>query len=230
PAYDRKTGEQVRRWELGPAAAVGTAVDSASSQLSPTGQPYVQVKLKGGDEGTNQVNALALSCRSFDATCPGGRMAIVLDGRVQVAASIASDAMPPFPDGELSITGSYSRGDAKDVALALKYGSLPVELEAQSTQKVSATLGNDAKNAGIAAGIVGPALVAIYVVAYYRLLGLLALASLGLSYMLLWAVIGYLGETEGLALTLAGIMGIVVSIGVSLDSNVVYFEHMKEDV
>lgn len=230
PEYDRDSGEQVRRWELGPAAAVGTAVDSARA-TSINGRPVVEVDLKDGDQGADQVNALAVACRNFDATCPAGRMAIVLDGRVQVAAGIDSTATPPFgEEGELVITGDYSFGDAKDIALALKYGSLPVELETQSTQKVSATLGNDAKNAGIAAGVIGLALVSVYVIAYYRLLGLLALASLGLSYMLLWTVIGYLGEHEGLALTLAGIMGIVVSIGVSLDSNVVYFEHMKEDV
>jgi len=105
-----------------------------------------------------------------------------------------------------------------------------VQLEPQSTQKVSATLGNDAKTAGIIAGIVGLTLVAIYVMLYYRLLGALALASLVLSSMLLWVVIAYLGETRGLALTLAGITGLIVSIGVSLDSNIVYFEHIKEDI
>jgi preprotein translocase subunit SecD len=128
------------------------------------------------------------------------------------------------------IQGNYSKDEAKDVALALKYGSLPVELEARSTQTVSATLGNDAKNAGIIAGIVGLGLVAIYVLLYYRLLGAVALVSLVLSAGLLWAVIAYLGETRGLALTLAGITGLIVSIGVSLDSNIVYFEHMKEDI
>jgi preprotein translocase subunit SecD len=241
PEYDRETGEQTQRYELGPAPLrnpddpsqgyiVGTAVDSASVELSPAGAPYVALKLKGGDEGTNQVNALATSCRNMDATCPGGLMAMVLDGRVQVAAQIQSDSTPPFPDGELTITGDYSRDDAEDIALALRYGSLPVALEAQSTQTVSATLGNDAKNAGIIAGIVGLALVAVYVLFYYRLLGAVALASLALSAMLLWVVIAYLGETNGLALTLAGITGLIVSIGVSLDSNIVYFEHMKEDI
>ncbi len=230
PEYDRDSDEQTQRYELGPAPVTGSAVDSADWRLSPAGAPYVEVNLKGGDEGTNQINQLAVSCRNMDATCPAGLMAIVLDGRVQVAAQIASTSNPPFPDGQLSITGDYSRGDAKDIALALKYGSLPVQLETQSVQKVSATLGSDAKNAGIAAGIAGLVLVAIYVILYYRILGVVALLSLGLSYMLLWAVIGYLGETRGLALTLAGMMGIIVSIGVSLDSNVVYFEHMKEDV
>jgi preprotein translocase subunit SecD len=229
PEFDRD-GNQVRRYELGPAPVTGSAVDSANDTVTQAGAPYVEVSLKGGDEGTNQINQLATSCRNFDATCPAGLMAIVLDGRVEVAASIQSDSNPPFPDGNLSITGDYSGDEAEDIALALKYGSLPVELEARSTQTVSATLGNDAKNAGIIAGIVGLSLVAIYVLLYYRLLGAVALVSLILSAGLLWVVIAYLGETRGLALTLAGITGLIVSIGVSLDSNIVYFEHMKEDI
>jgi preprotein translocase subunit SecD len=241
PEYDRKTGEQIARWELGPAPLkdpndpskgyiVGTAVDSAEAQYQ--NQWVVSVNLKDGDNGADQINQLAAQCRAGDPTvCPEAKLGITLDGRVQFAGSINSDANPPFGEGgELVITGGYSKSDAKDIALALKYGSLPVELEPQSTQKVSATLGNDAKNAGIIAGLVGLGLVAVYVLLYYRLLGALALASLVLSAGLLWVVIAYLGETRGLALTLAGITGLIVSIGVSLDSNIVYFEHMKEDI
>ena len=130
----------------------------------------------------------------------------------------------------MQLSGNYTKSEAADIATALRYGSLPVELEQQSVQTVSASLGNDAKNAGITAGIVGLVLVSIYVLLYYRMLGAVALASLALSFGLLWAVISYLSETRGLALTLAGITGIIVSIGVSLDSNIVYFEHMKEDI
>ena len=240
PSFDLDTGEQVARYQLGPAPlvdaadptkgyVVGTAVDSAEAMF--TTEWVVQVDLKNGDQGADQINALATQCRDFDpVACPAGKLGITLDGEVQFAGNISSTATPPFPDGELVITGGYSKGQAEDIALALRYGSLPVELEAQSTQKVSATLGNDAKNAGLAAGAVGLALVAVYVLLYYRLLGAVALASLVLSAALLWVVVAYLGETRGLALTLAGITGLIVSIGVSLDSNIVYFEHMKEDI
>jgi preprotein translocase subunit SecD len=241
PEYDRDTGEQIARYQLGPAPLkdpsnpaagyiVGTAVDSAEAVYQNGWK--VSVNLKDGDQGANQINDLAVSCRSGDPTvCPGGKLGITLDGEVQFAGIISSTATPPFGEGgELLIEGNYGQDDAKDIALALRYGSLPVELEAQSTQTVSATLGNDAKNAGIVAGIVGLVLVAIYVLLYYRLLGAVALASLLLSAGLLWVVIAYLGETRGLALTLAGITGLIVSIGVSLDSNIVYFEHMKEDI
>jgi preprotein translocase subunit SecD len=211
---------------MGPAQLTGDALKSAQASYDVGQGWFVAAEFKDGDGGTNQLNNLATACRSGDATCPASRMGITLDGRVQFAGGISSTQDPPFPDGKVSIMGGYTQSQAKDVALALRYGALPVQLEPQSTQTVSATLGNDAKNAGI----VGLSLVAIYVLFYYRLLGALALASLLLSAGLLWSIISYLGATRGLALTLAGITGLIVSIGVSLDSNIVYFEHMKEDV
>lgn len=235
PEYDRKTGKMTRRWQMGPAELTGKGIDSAEAKYTGVGGTssgwVVALNMKGGDEGTNPINALATACRAGDPTlCPAARLGITLDGVVQFAGTINSQETPPFADGKLSIQGGYDQKAAKDVATALRYGSLPVELEKQSTQTVSATLGTDAKNAGIIAGILGLGIAAIYVLAYYRLLGAFALASLALSGGLLWVVIAWLGENRGLALTLAGITGIIVSIGVSLDSNIVYFEHMKEDV
>lgn len=95
---------------------------------------------------------------------------------------------------------------------------------------MSATIGQDALNAGVIAGIIGLFLVAIFIISYYRILGVVAMLSLLISVALLWSIISYLGANQGLALTLAGITGIIVSIGVSVDSNIVYFEHLKEDV
>jgi len=95
---------------------------------------------------------------------------------------------------------------------------------------VSATIGEDSLDAGVIAGIIGLLAVALFIVAYYRLLGVVALLSLGVSGSLLWAMIAHLGTQSGLALTLAGVTGIIVAIGVSVDSNVVYFEHLKEDI
>ena len=105
-----------------------------------------------------------------------------------------------------------------------------MELEQQQAQIVSATLGRDALHAGLVAGLVGLVLVTIYMVAFYRVLGVLSILKLAVEGALLWAIISWLGTNNGLALTLAGITGIIVSIGVSLDSNVVYYEHLKEDV
>ena len=102
--------------------------------------------------------------------------------------------------------------------------------ESGLVRTVSATLGRDALRAGLIAGIVGLALVALYMLVYYRFLGAAALGSLMVSGVLLWVILSFLSETRGLALTLAGVTGLIVAIGVSLDSNVVYFEHLKEDV
>ena len=134
----------------------------------------------------------------------------------------------------ITIQGSFSEREARDLALVLRYGALPLEFddpaESGLVRTVSATLGNDSLRAGIIAASVGVGLVTIYMIAYYRLLGLLAILSLALSGTMLWVVVAFLSEWRGLALTLAGITGLIVSLGVSLDSNVVYFENLKEGV
>lgn len=202
----------------------GEIVSDANARLQ-TGW-YVSVDLRGGSPGANDFNALANSCFAVSADCPTGRIAIEIDGQVESAPSVNQ----PDLGSQVSITGSFSEGEAKDLALVLRFGSLPVELTPQESRTVSSTLGEDALDAGIAAGIIGLVLVSLYLVAYYRLLGLVAIASLAVSGALLWTMIAWLGDSQGLALTLAGVTGLIVSIGVSVDSNVVYFENLKEDV
>jgi preprotein translocase subunit SecD len=128
------------------------------------------------------------------------------------------------------ITGSFSRTQAKNLATALRYGALPVTLERQQAQEVSATVGKDALRAGLVAGLLGLALVTVYILLYYKLLGVVAVTSLALSFGLLWSIISWLGNSRGLALSLSGVVGIIVSIGISIDSNIVYFEVIKEDM
>ena len=137
---------------------------------------------------------------------------------------------PEFERDQIQITGDFDESEAKDLALVLNYGALPVELVPQQTQTVSATLGSDSLHAGLVAGIIGLILTVIFMIGYYRLLGLVAVFSLTLEFGLVWALISYLGESRGLALTLAGVTGLIVSIGISVDSNVVFYEHLKEDV
>ena len=132
--------------------------------------------------------------------------------------------------GQAVISGGFGESEAKDLALVLRFGALPLELEPQTVEVVSATLGKDALEAGIIAGIVGLALVALYMILFYRLLGVVAILSLGVSGAMLWFIIAWLGEWKGLALTLAGATGIVLSIGVAVDSNIVYYERIKEEV
>lgn len=220
-------GELVGSYAVGPVTLTGSALETARAILSQSGQWVVAPTFKSGDDGIGGFNAIAGQCFSKSANCPTGQLAIVLDGRVLSAPSINSAS---FQADQIEISGSFTERTSKDLATSLKYGALPVEFEQQQAQIVSATLGQDALHAGLVAGAVGVALVAVYMMAFYRILGLLAIVKLAVEGALLWSIISWLGSNNGLALTLAGITGIIVSIGVSLDSNVVYYEHLKEDV
>lgn len=225
-------GEQ--QYTLGPVLLTGDALSGATAGLDQQGQWQVSPSFKGGEDGIDLFNEAATLCYNGDALCPPlaqdsstgaarGQLGIVLDGEVLTAPSINE---PEFAADQISISGSFTEGEAKDVATALRYGALPLELRPSQTQTVTATLGQGALRAVLIAGLVGLGVVALYFIAYYRLLGVVALVSLALSGSLLWVIISMLGAT----LTLAGLVGIVVSIGVSLDSNVVFYEHLKEDV
>lgn len=207
----------------------GIAVEDASARfgISPGGGWGVALVIRGGSPGIDDWNALASRCVSLQPSCPTAAIAIEIDGFVESAPTVQA---ANFDRNSITITGAFSEGEAKDLALVLRFGSLPVELTPQESRTVSSTLGEDALDAGITAGILGLVLVSIYLLAYYRLLGLVAIASLAVSGALLWTMIAWLGESQGLALTLAGVTGLIVSVGVSVDSNVVYFENLKEDV
>ena len=229
-------GEVLRRFLLGPSSLTGAGLSSADSSFR--GEFVVDATFKGGDEGADKFDDLAVECFSGTAYCPAGgaglgRLAVVVDGNVQSAPVVQSANF----DGQVVISGTFSEEEADNLALVLRYGALPIEFQdptdpqSDSTSRaVSATIGGDALRAGVIAGIVGLALVFLYMVGMYRLLGLIAMLSLGVSATLLWVIVAWLGETQDLALTLAGVTGLIVAIGVSLDSNVVYFEHLKEDV
>ena len=217
---------------LGPSVLTGAGLSDADADFFDL-EWQVNLTLKAGAGGIGAFNAVSAECFSGTAACPrqpgftNGRLAIVLDGKVITAPQIRA---PGFERDAIVISGGFDKQGAEDVALSLRYGALPVELEPENTQVVSATIGEDSLDAGIRAGIIGLALVAAFMLAYYRLLGLVALASLAVSGTLLWGIIAYLGTSQGLALTLAGVTGIIVAVGVSVDSNIVYFEHLKEDV
>ncbi len=219
-----KDGEGV--YQLGPALATGQIVSSARAEI-PQGQWIVGLSMKGGANGIDKFNEIAGQCNPPSAVCPTGRLAIVLDSVVQSAPTINE---PSYSKDDISISGSFGEGEAKDLALVLRYGSLPVELERQSVQTVSASLGEDSLRAGILAGIVGLILVAVYMLLYYRALGVVLIVGVAISGALLYTIVSWMGETRGLALTLAGVTGIIVSIGVTVDSYVVFFERLKDEV
>ncbi len=205
----------------------GETLETASARFSVQTGWAVNPTFNSGSPGIDDFNSLAAACFNITSSCPGASVAIEIDGLVESAPRINA---PSFQRDVITISGSFTEEEAKDLALVLRFGALPLELEAQESRIVSSTLGEDALDAGIVAGLIGLALVSVYLVAYYRLLGIVAILSLLISGALLWTIVAWLGESQGLALTLAGVTGLIVSVGVSVDSNVVYFEHVKEDV
>lgn len=222
-----RNGQLVATYQLGPVSLTGSALSSASAGLDQGGRWTVNPVFKGGADGIDLFNSAAAQCFARASTCPTGQLGIVLDGRVISAPVIQTGS---FQADQIQISGTFTDREANDLATSLRYGALPVELEQQQALVVSATLGQDALRAGLIAGGVGLALAAAYMLVFYRFLGLLSLVKLVIEGALLWTIISYLGTSNGLALTLAGVTGIIVSVGVSLDSNVVYYEHLKEDI
>jgi preprotein translocase subunit SecD len=209
---------------LGPVAFDGTAVDNATAAI-PQGAWVVELTLK--DSGLEKFNELSGRCYNKDGTCPGGSTAIVLDGQTE---SNPRPQTPTFSSNQVEISGSFTDKTASDLALVLNYGALPIELQQQRIETVSATLGRDSLHAGLVAGFVGLALVALYMILYYRALGVVVVLGLAVWAALNYCIIVWLSGNAGLALSLAGVTGIVVSVGVTTDSYIVYFERMKDEV
>ena len=213
-------------YQLGPSFATGEVFNNDAKADIITSGWGVRVTLKSGSTGSDLWNIGAAQCYAKSTTCPTGRMAIVLDGVVQSAPSVNQ---PSFSGG-VDITGNFKESEAKDLARVLKSGALPVRLEVQAVQIVSPTLGDDSLNAAIVSGLIGVLLVLLFMLLYYRLLALIVVFGITLSGLVQWNVISLLSSTNGLALSLAGIAGIIVSIGVTVDSYVVFFEKLKDEL
>ena len=139
-------------------------------------------------------------------------------------------ALDPKGSAILRIGAGADQAQAENLALVLRYGALPVQLVQQTVQTVSPTLGQASLRAGVLAGLVGLAAVMVYTILYYRALGIVVVAGLGTTAALLWGIISYIGHTSGLTLDLSGVTGLIVSIGVTVDSYVVFFERLKDEV
>jgi preprotein translocase subunit SecD len=209
------------RMVLGPAGLTGHSVKSASAQLNSTGQWVVNYTLT--PTGSTAWDTFAK--QNFHQM-----VAIDLDGQIY-SAPIIQPTQSSFTSfaGQGQISGQFTQAQAEQLAQAMEYGSLPVKLVAQQSQTVSPTLGKASLKAGLLAGLIGLLLVLIYVIIYYRALGLVVVAGLVVTSALLYAIIATLGHTQGLSLDLAGVTGIIVSIGITVDSYIVYFERLKDE-
>lgn len=211
---------------LGPAVATGEVFSSDSTVQIDGASWVVTANLRDGADGEDLWNSLAALCFAGGSECPTKQIAIVLDGQV-ISAPVVQ--VPSF-SGSVQISGDFTEAEANDLAKILQFGAVPVEFDTPSVQSVSATLGKDSLNAAVIAGLVGVALVLLFLFAYYRFLAVVAIGGLAISGMLLWSIIAWLSRSNGLAFTLSGAAGIIVSIGTGADSYIMLFERLKEDV
>ncbi|MBO0694287.1 MAG: protein translocase subunit SecD [Acidimicrobiaceae bacterium] len=218
------------RFILGPADLTGRAVKTAFVSL-PQGSASYAVELTFTGEGTKLFNKMAAVRNRYysaTATTPSVQSleAIELDGVLESAPQIQQANF----NGSAQITGNFTQPQASDLALQLKYGSLPVRFDPQQVQTVSATVGQASLRAGLYAGLGGIVVVLLYMMIYYRALGLVVFVGLALGSALLYAILAQLSHSSNLTLTLAGVTGIIVSIGITVDSYVVYFERLKDEI
>ena len=209
---------RVAKYVLAPAFLSGEQVAGASAQLNPQGAGYI-VSLDFTGEGSQ-------TWGDWTASHVGDLAGIVLDGEVVSAPRINE----PIFGGRAQISGQFSQAEAQNLANVLKYGSLPLSFESSESETVSATLGLASLRAGLLAGAVGLAVVFVYCLFYYRLLGILTILSLVLSGVVVYAALVLLGRWIGFTLDLAGVAGFIVAIGITADSFVVFFERLKDEV
>ncbi|MGH2760185.1 MAG: protein translocase subunit SecD [Actinomycetota bacterium] len=207
-------------YRLGPSEVQGSHVDDAFPQFDQSQQGFLVVLNLTGEGRT------AFADVTTRLSAEQKQLAIVLDQKVESAPVVQQ----PITDGGAQITGRFTDQEARDLALVLKTGALPIELEQSQVQRVSATLGTASLRSGLIAGAIGLVLVAIFMFAMYRLLGLIILVGLGLFGALILGVIGVIGVTRGFSLTLAGVAGLIVSVGIAADSYIIYFERVKDEL
>lgn len=212
------------KYILAGAEVLGRQVSKATAAVDTTtgGNWFVSLTFNG--EGTKAFGDQ--TARVVSLTAPQNQVAIVLDGLV-VSAPRINEAIR---GGSAQITGNFTQLEAQDLANVLKYGSLPLAFDRGEVQQVSPTLGADQLAAGLLAGGLGLGLVLLYSVLYYRGLGLVTVGSLTVAAGMIYLLVLLLGEWIGFTLTLAGIAGIIVAIGITADSFIVYFERIRDEL
>jgi preprotein translocase subunit SecD len=215
--------EGTTKYLLGPAILKGTDLSDAFAAIPQQGLQW-QVNLKFTGEGGDKF----LKATTAISQRPQGQnlFAIVLDGEAISTPSVTS----PIPGGEAQITGSFTEAEARDLANVLKYGALPLSFDISEVSTISPQLGGDQLSAGITAGIIGLVLVILFSFLYYRGLGIVVVMSLAAAAALTYASVVLLGKTMVFTLTLAGIAGLIVAIGITADSFVIYFERLRDEV
>ena len=205
------------KYLLGPAVVEGTNISDARAGTRPTTGEWI-VQLDFDSKGST-------AWANYTAANVGKQVGITLDGKV-ISAPKINQAI----NGGTEISGSFTQATAEELANQLKYGALPLTFSQATAESISTELGAQQLEAGLIAGAIGIALVFVYALVYYRLLGLVMIASLAASAALVYACLVLLGRQIGFTLSLAGIAGFIVAIGITADSFVVYFERLKDEI
>lgn len=216
------------KYILGPADIEGTSLTKATSSLAtndqgtPTGGWAVNIEFnkEGGD------TFAAITGRIYNLESPRNQFAIVLDGQV-LSAPVPSG---PINGGRAQITGNFTSEAAASLANQLSFGSLPLNFTVQSEEQISATLGTEQLSAGLIAGLIGLGLIVIYMLWQYHMLGAISVASIMLSTGLSYLVICLLSWLMGYRLSMAGVLGVIISVGITADSFIVYFERIRDEI
>ncbi|MEU9330659.1 protein translocase subunit SecD [Streptomyces canus] len=212
------------KYLLGPAAVDGTEVKKAQAVFDTQTAAGWQVTMTFNGKGSKKF--ADITGQLAKNTQPQNEFGIVLDGEVVSSPYVSSS----ITGGSAQISGSFTQDEAQNLANMLSYGALPLSFQEQSVTTVTAALGGDQLHAGLLAGAIGLLLVVIYLVAYYRGLSLVAMASLLVSAILTYVLMALLGPAIGFALNLPAVCGAIVAIGITADSFIVYFERIRDEI
>lgn len=215
--------EGTQKYLLGPVLIEGTSITGSTISI-PQNEVNYAVSLNfdtaGADVFLKATGQLAIK------QAPQNAFAIVLDSKV-ISAPVPRG---PIAGGKAEISGNFTRDSAAQLSNVLKYGALPLAFDVSQVESVSATLGGEQLAGGLIAGAIGLGLVILYCFIYYRALGLLVVGSLGAAATIAYATMVLLGEGVGFALNLPGIAGVIVAIGLTADSFIIYFERIRDEI
>jgi preprotein translocase subunit SecD len=222
------TSGQWLKFVLAPAQVLGSQIKSASAQPQQT-STFWQVLLNFNSAGGAAFGKLTsqMYAQYGKTNSPLDDLAVVLDGQV---VSFPSINQGPILGGSAQIYGNFSQPQATQLATVLSYGSLPLSFHQEAEETITPQLGHDQLAAGLLAGAIGLLLVLCYLLFYYRGLAIVAASSLAIAALLTYLSVIVLGKYQGFALSLAGIAGLIVAVGITADSFVVFFERLRDEV
>ncbi|MCL1922413.1 MAG: protein translocase subunit SecD [Propionibacteriaceae bacterium] len=222
-ARDSKPGDPTAKYLLGPMIIEGTLVKRADAAIPDNEISWI-VRLEFDGLGSTLFRE-ATAILSAENTQPMNQFAIVLDGQVISAPKVENT----IPNGSAQISGDFTQSSANNLANVLKYGALPLEFDVGEAESVSATLGKDQLFAGLIAGGIGLLLVIGFCLLYYRGLTVVVVASLVMAGIAVYSLLCLLGGSIGMAVSLPGLAGVIVAIGITADSFVIFFERVRDE-